>query len=936
MTNGNPTQSTHPNPGKTVPAAQGGSTLSSTADVLVSKPVSKMTAHDAALQWLTAFNSGSVVSKVAVDDWQINRLKEIIPGFNVPGLLLVNISKPLFKQPADLKFKVYIIPDDALKATSALLPSLTSLPLLVYGKEQPKSMHLPEVTLQFTLPSIRLPTVAIPNLVEVAQRMSAHVPSLQNLFPSLAHVSTAHIEAHLDAMNFSGLTQGLSGAIHPSSAPPLLSSVLSILNGSLPGQGTDVNGLLEMLDTLRASEVGDGPDGLLDIENLMVALDGLRRAGHGSMQVSQAFFEFLQSLNREAVARHLPDLSNIINLAHSVHSAENTSVLNHHPSGMVDLLNSVKERTYGTIDLSGIASLIEGLQAADASLKKLDHAISQAEANLFLNGDPLYLVDMLKQVVSGKLDMSGLHALVQGLQQAGANVKHLIQTITLAEARLILAHDPTDAITLLQGVLGGTSLDLSGLNGLLQLLQQGGAHFGHAVLEKLNGGNKQASSVWHGAGAGAEQLTHNIEQVQGSMANVASIVDLLQLFKSSSSPALGSASATAQVAKSKVSNGLTKTITVVPGGAAVGSTETATGSSLVKVPTTDTQMTVPASQNSSAAAALSLTAPAAGAQSQMTSPQVSAMAASHKSTVSPTTAGGANAVTDIMPSATNAAPSMSVTSTTVPAASLAMQSSMSDPNFIDDSSSGAADLQSLAVLLSSLGEQGYQLTDLAGLWDIMEPANNQAQFRIAKPEQSTGNFNSSLSPLKLKEILSTSGEVVAGNAVADASDLALLSAILKARQRSSPRSLPISSSGEQSGLNLGANSPQMANVQAYPGAARERKQSPPQLTTDTKSVSRVSASGGQLLPSNETDGLISSDEVAAILSSASDSSNQDLDSASSLYSAGASNSTSYKQILQESKQEPAAWSIDTAFMDPKEFEKLDPEQKAAMLAMHNS
>eukprot|EP00775_Hariotina_reticulata_P008255 gene8255-8443_t len=919
MINGSPASGTSSASGVQAPTLQGGSTTSSTADAVVAKPLHRMTSQDAALQWLTAYNSGSVVSKVAVDDWQVKRLQELVPGFEVPGLLLINVSKPLFQQPADMTVKMFIIPDDSLKAASALLPSLTSLPLLIHNREQEQKADLPEVTLQLTLPSLRLPTLAIPNLAEVAQRMLAHVPSLHQLLPSLAGQAVEdHAGMHwqLNAMDFAGLTNGLSGAATTSGTPTLLSSFLSILNGSVPGQAMDVNHLLELLDRLRAAGVGDGPGGLLDIENMIVALDGLRRAGHGAMQVSQTFFDFLRSLNREAVARHLPDLSNIIDMAQTVHQAETKLVLDHDTSGIVGLLNSVKDRTYGTIDLSGIASLVEGLQAADSSLRKLAASIRQAEANLFLNGDPSYIVGLLQQVMSGRLDMSGLHALVQGLQQAGSNVRNLIQTIQLAEARLILAHDPTDAVTLLQGVLGGTGMDLSGLNALLQLLQHGDGQPGHVILDLLDGRNNNALLARDGSsGAGAQQLTNNIQQVQGSMANVTSIVGLLQPPKSSLSPAAGSAPTAAQVAKTNGTAVPNITVTAVPVGAAAASGDT--GVQIMKVVAIDTPTTAAPHQSASPASLPSFTAAvAAGAQSPMTAPQSSAMPASQIHTVPPTFPTAVNTVSQPSQPATTAAPAMSVSSTQAPTASLAMQSSMYSPVY--ERTNGAVDLQSLASLLQALGQQGFQLADLAG---IMGSSNNMGQLRTSASDARRGQGSLPVNPLMMKEILSASDQVIAGGAAVDASDLALLLALMKARRQqpaTTASSILIPASGVQPGQPLGARNNPPTNMQANSGPGASSMQVTLHTNSSSSSTGAVGGSAPQPISTNEPDAIISPGEAAAILSAAaSDSSDQDSDAASTLYSAGAVDADSYKQFLQESKQEPA-WSSNTAFMDPKE------------------
>jgi hypothetical protein len=89
---------------------------------------------DVLAQWATAFATKAHLKKYIISQSKLNALRAFVPGFEVPSVLVANVSSPLMKPDLQFDMPVFTIPDESLASVAMLLPNITSLPLLCVPK----------------------------------------------------------------------------------------------------------------------------------------------------------------------------------------------------------------------------------------------------------------------------------------------------------------------------------------------------------------------------------------------------------------------------------------------------------------------------------------------------------------------------------------------------------------------------------------------------------------------------------------------------------------------------------------------------------------------------------------------------------------------------------------------------------------------------------
>jgi hypothetical protein len=114
---------------------------------------------DVLAQWATAFATKAHLKKYIISQSKLNALRAFVPGFEVPSILVANVSSPLMKHSVDVDMPIFTIPDDALSSVSMLLPNITSLPFVCVPKILGKNAMFNHTGLgldvhNFTIPSM--------------------------------------------------------------------------------------------------------------------------------------------------------------------------------------------------------------------------------------------------------------------------------------------------------------------------------------------------------------------------------------------------------------------------------------------------------------------------------------------------------------------------------------------------------------------------------------------------------------------------------------------------------------------------------------------------------------------------------------------------------------------------------------------------------------
>lgn len=140
----------------------------------MTQPVLGMEMPDVLAQWATAFASKANLKKYIISQSKLNALRAFIPGFEVPSILVANVSSPLMKPGLDLSFDmpVFTIPDESLASVSLLLPNITSLPLLCI----PKIMGAQALLNATAFHGLNVHNFTIPSMERVVERLLSIFP----------------------------------------------------------------------------------------------------------------------------------------------------------------------------------------------------------------------------------------------------------------------------------------------------------------------------------------------------------------------------------------------------------------------------------------------------------------------------------------------------------------------------------------------------------------------------------------------------------------------------------------------------------------------------------------------------------------------------------------------------------------------------------------
>jgi len=136
------------------------------------QPVMGMDMPDVLAQWATAFATKAPLKKYIISQSKLNALRAFVPGFEVPSILVANVSSPLMKNSIDLDMPVFTIPDDSLSSVSMLLPNITSLPLMCV----PKAMGASLLFNKTGFGGLDVHNFTIPSLERVVERLLSIFP----------------------------------------------------------------------------------------------------------------------------------------------------------------------------------------------------------------------------------------------------------------------------------------------------------------------------------------------------------------------------------------------------------------------------------------------------------------------------------------------------------------------------------------------------------------------------------------------------------------------------------------------------------------------------------------------------------------------------------------------------------------------------------------
>jgi hypothetical protein len=146
-------------------------------------PVYEMTSRDVVTQWLVANAGNAALPHTVVPTVLASGLKQLIPGFMLPALLIANTSKPLLVVPEWMEdVPVWVLPNDALPPLRSFLPDLTSLPTLAL----PAGLSYARVAELLELPdNLRMANLTIGSLPALAASLG--LPSVLHMqAPSVA------------------------------------------------------------------------------------------------------------------------------------------------------------------------------------------------------------------------------------------------------------------------------------------------------------------------------------------------------------------------------------------------------------------------------------------------------------------------------------------------------------------------------------------------------------------------------------------------------------------------------------------------------------------------------------------------------------------------------------------------------------------------------
>lgn len=154
-------------------------------------PVYDMDIKDVVTQWLAAKAGNAALPAATISAQLAADLKQLIPGFMTPSLLIANTSAGLMTRPEWMaEVPVFVLPNSALSALKAVLPDLTALPTLALGP----NMTTAEATELLEVPRhLLVSDITVDVLPALASKLG--LPTFLKLNPS---TSTSKVDSRSD------------------------------------------------------------------------------------------------------------------------------------------------------------------------------------------------------------------------------------------------------------------------------------------------------------------------------------------------------------------------------------------------------------------------------------------------------------------------------------------------------------------------------------------------------------------------------------------------------------------------------------------------------------------------------------------------------------------------------------------------------------------
>lgn len=215
-----------------------------------SLPLFKMNLSDVAAQWQAANEFDLLVPKISLPEFKVGTLKNIIPSFKVPSLVIANISAPLLHLPSPFSMPVFTLPSDkeTLQAISELFPKMNSLPHFM----------VPEHGLKIKIPALSLPNITSSHFGDIVQSLGAAITKPKTPSLSSFNLTVPNFLSDLPKLNLPHFPSSINFTI-PGIQVPDFSGVISAVN-NMPDLNLNWTNLPNTLDTWKEKYL-DNPAG---------------------------------------------------------------------------------------------------------------------------------------------------------------------------------------------------------------------------------------------------------------------------------------------------------------------------------------------------------------------------------------------------------------------------------------------------------------------------------------------------------------------------------------------------------------------------------------------------------------------------------------------------------------------------------------------------
>jgi hypothetical protein len=169
-------------------------------------PVYEMGIKDVVTQWLAAKAGSAVLPTATIPSQLATDLKQLVPGFKTPSILIANTSAALMTHPEWMTdVPVFVLPNSALTALKSFIPDLTSLPTLALAPNTTTAdvaaqLHLPKGLLVSDITVAALPALAqklgLPTFLKLNPSTSSafyKVDSKTDMGPHLVPLDKMHV-----------------------------------------------------------------------------------------------------------------------------------------------------------------------------------------------------------------------------------------------------------------------------------------------------------------------------------------------------------------------------------------------------------------------------------------------------------------------------------------------------------------------------------------------------------------------------------------------------------------------------------------------------------------------------------------------------------------------------------------------------------------------